>query len=419
MSGLNLLAKKITGVKQVSDQSIDIPEQGLVLEKNNSVGIVKTDHFHFASPPNELILENGEKLGPITIAYETYGKLNDQRSNAVLILHALTGDAHAAGFHEGDEKPGWWDDMIGPCKAFNTNKYFIICSNVLGGCQGTTGPSSVNPKTGKPYGLDFPIISISDMVNVQKHLIDHLKIDRLLSVAGGSMGGMQALEWLTAHPEGLKSSIVIATAAKHSPQQIAFHEVGRQAIMADPHWKDGHYYGGLPPAKGLSVARMIGHITYMSEISMAEKFGRRIGDNEKPHKFSLGFEVEDYLHNRGNNFVKRFDANSYLYITKAIDSFDASRGRALYEAFKGMKAKVLVLAFKSDWLYPASQSREIVKACKLAGVNATYCEIDSTYGHDAFLLEVAEETHLVKYFLQKVFLENEVIGDSQVLQYDI
>jgi homoserine O-acetyltransferase len=257
------------------------------------------------------------------------------------------------------------------------------------------------------------------MVNVQKHLIDHLKIDRLLSVAGGSMGGMQALEWLTAHPEGLKSSIVIATAAKHSPQQIAFHEVGRQAIMADPHWKDGHYYGGLPPAKGLSVARMIGHITYMSEISMAEKFGRRIGDNEKPHKFSLGFEVEDYLHNRGNNFVKRFDANSYLYITKAIDSFDASRGRALYEAFKGMKAKVLVLAFKSDWLYPASQSREIVKACKLAGVNATYCEIDSTYGHDAFLLEVAEETHLVKYFLQKVFLENEVIGDSQVLQYDI
>ena len=298
MSTLNSLAKKINGVAQIPNESV-----------GSSVGMVETCYFHFAHPPNELILESNEKLGPITVAYETYGKLDDQGSNAVLILHALTGDAHAAGFHKGDIKPGWWDEMIGPGKAFDTDKYFIICSNVLGGCKGTTGPSSNNPKTAKPYGLDFPIISVSDMVNVQKNLIDHLKIDRLLSVAGGSMGGMQALEWLTVYPDKLKSAIVIATAAKHSPQQIAFHEVGRQAIMADPHWRDGHYYGGLPPAKGLSLARMIGHITYMSEISMAEKFGRRPGD-EKPHKFSVGSEVEDYLYNRGNHFVKRFDANS-------------------------------------------------------------------------------------------------------------
>jgi homoserine O-acetyltransferase len=256
------------------------------------------------------------------------------------------------------------------------------------------------------------------MVNVQKQLIDHLKIDQLLSVAGGSMGGMQALEWLTAHPERLKSSIVISTAVKHSPQQIAFHEVGRQAIMADPHWKDGCYYDGHPPAKGLAVARMIGHITYMSDISMTKKFGRRSGD-EKPHKFSAGSEVEDYLSNRGNHFVKRFDANSYLHITRAIDSFDVSRGEGLYEAFKGVRAKVLVLAFKSDWLYPASQSKEIVKACKLAGIDTTYCEIDSTYGHDAFLLEVEEETHLVKHFLQKVSFENGLRGENGIMDYEI
>ncbi len=418
MSALRSLSKKKDEVSEESHQNAGALDQSLDTTRSSCVGVVQTKYCHFALPPDEITLESGEKLGPITVAYEAYGKLNDQRSNAILILHALSGDAHAAGFHKGDEKPGWWDDMIGPGKAFDTNKYFIICSNVLGGCKGTTGPNSINPKTGKKYGLDFPVISISDMVNVQKHLIDHLKIDQLLSVAGGSMGGMQALEWLTAYPDKLKSAIVIATAVKHSPQQIAFHEVGRQAIMADPHWKEGHYYGGLPPAKGLSVARMIGHITYMSEISMAEKFGRRPGD-EKPHKFSAGSEVEDYLYNRGNHFVKRFDANSYLYITRAIDSFDASRGRNLYEVFKGIKAKVIVLAFKSDWLYPASQSLEIVRACKLAGIDTTYCEIDSTYGHDAFLLEVEEETHLVKYFLQNVFLENEMTGDGQVLRYDI
>jgi homoserine O-acetyltransferase len=418
MPAVNSLATKTPGARKISKRSVGIRGQPLDSEKNSSVGVVETNHFSFASPPNELSTGSGEKLGPITVAYETYGALNDQRSNAILILHALTGDAHAAGFHEGDKNPGWWDDMIGPGKAFNTDRYFIICSNVLGGCKGTTGPSSINPETGRPYGLDFPIISISDMVNVQEHLIDHLKIDQLLSVAGGSMGGMQALEWLTVHPGRLKSAIIIATAAKHSPQQIAFHEVGRQAIMADPHWKGGHYYGGFAPAKGLSVARMVGHITYMSETSMAEKFGKYLGD-EKLHKFSAGSEVEDYLCNRGNHFVKRFDANSYLYITRAIDSFEASRGKELFEVFKGIKAKVLVLAFKSDWLYPAFQSREIVRACKLTGVDTTYCEIDSTYGHDAFLLEVQEETHLVKHFLRKVAFENGLTGEYGITDYEI
>lgn len=409
MSALNFVSKRI--------DKVAFPGKRFDTETNQGVGVVETKYFHSASPPNELILESGEKLGPITVAYETYGQLNDQRSNAILILHALSGDAHAAGFQKGDEKPGWWDDMIGPGKAFDTDKYFVICSNVLGGCKGTTGPSSVNPGTGKKYGLDFPIVSISDMVHVQKRLIGHLGIDQLLSVAGGSMGGMQALEWLTAHPGRLNSAIVIATATKHSPQQIAFHEVGRQAIMADPLWKNGHYYGGHSPAKGLAVARMIGHITYMSEISMAEKFRRRPGD-AKLHKFSVGSEVEDYLYHRGNHFVKRFDANSYLYITRAIDSFDVSKGKNLYEVFKGIKAKVLVLAFKSDWLYPASQSKEIVKACKLAGVDTTYCEIDSTYGHDAFLLEVEEETHLVKHFLQKASSERGENG-HEVREYAI
>ena len=418
MSLVNSLSNKLGRVSEAPHRNTDAPGQDLDTKVSHRVGVVQTKYFHFALPPDEFILESGEKLGPITVAYETYGTLNDQRSNAILILHALSGDAHAAGFHKGDEKPGWWDDMIGPGRAFDTDKYFIICSNVLGGCKGTTGPSSINPNTGKKYGLDFPIISISDMIDVQKHLIDHLEIDQLLSVVGGSMGGMQALEWLTAHPERLKSAIVIATAAKHSPQQIAFHEVGRQAIMADPHWRDGYYYGGHPPAKGLAVARMIGHITYMSEISMAEKFRRRSVE-EKLHKFSVGSEVEDYLYNRGNHFVKRFDANSYLYITRAIDSFDASKGKNLHEVFKETKAKVLVVAFKSDWLYPASQSKEIVKACKWAGIDTTYCEIDSTYGHDAFLLEVDEETHLVKYFLQKVMVENGVAGENRITEYAI
>lgn len=380
----------------------------------NSVGIVETKYYTFAHPPNELVLDSGGKLGPITLAYETYGKLNEDKSNAILILHALSGDAHAAGYHEGEDKPGWWDDAIGPGKAFDTDIYYVICSNIIGGCKGSTGPSSINPKTGKPYGIDFPIITIKDMVNAQRHLIDYLGIEKLLCVAGGSMGGMQVLQWLVTYPNRIKSAIPIATATKHSPQQIALNEVGRQAIMADPNWNNGNYYGSEIPAKGLALARMVGHITYMSDKSMEEKFGRQRKNGNGSTKFSADFEVEGYLHYRGNNFVKRFDANSYLYITKAMDYFDIAQGRPLYEVFKGIDAKVLVIAFKSDWLYPTYQSLEIAKACKFAGVDATYCEIDSTYGHDAFLLELESETHLIKHFLRKVYHGYEVLDEYEI-----
>lgn len=362
----------------------------------------ETRYFTFAHPPDELTLESGEKLGPITLAYETYGELNQQKSNAALVLHALSGDAHAAGFLKGDATPGWWDNLIGPGKGLDTNKYSVICSNIIGGCKGSTGPSSINPQTGQPYGLDFPIITIGDMMNAQRRLIDHLGIEKLLTVIGGSMGGMHVLQWMVAYPDRICSAIPIATTMKHTPQQIAFNEVGRQAVMADPNWKKGRYYGSSKPAKGLAVARMIGHVTYMSDVSMAEKFGRKFKTNKEADKFGAEFEVEGYLRYRGDNFVKRFDANSYLYITKAIDYFNILNGKNLADIFKGLKAKVLVIAFKSDWLYPAYQSQEIVKACKLAGVDTTYCEINSTYGHDAFLLEVEEETHLIKHFLNTV-----------------
>ncbi|MGD0337143.1 MAG: homoserine O-acetyltransferase [Candidatus Omnitrophota bacterium] len=368
------------------------------------LGIVETQFFTFGSSSDELVLENGEKIGPVTIAYETYGELNSAKSNAILILHALSGDAHAAGFHKGEKIPGWWDNMIGPGRAFDTEKYFVICSNILGGCKGSSGPSSINPKTGKPYGLTFPPITIGDMVNCQRRLIDYLGIKELLSIAGGSMGGMQVLEWLIRYPERIKSAIPIATTLKHSPQQIAFDEVGRQAIIADPHWKSGDYYDGARPVKGLAIARMIGHITYMSDVSMAEKFGRQKKNGSNQTRFSPDFEVEGYLHYRGDNFVNRFDANSYLYITKAMDNFDAGQDRPFHEVLREKKLKALVIAFKSDWLYPAYQSKEIVKEFKLAGLQATYCEIDSTYGHDAFLLEVEEETHLISHFLKKSVL---------------
>ncbi|MDD5120764.1 MAG: homoserine O-acetyltransferase [Candidatus Omnitrophica bacterium] len=375
--------------------------------KNDGVGKVRSQVFTFDS----LKLENAEKLGPVSLAYETYGSLNKDKSNAILIAHALSGDAHAAGVHEGEDNPGWWDEFIGPGRAFDTDRYFVICSNVLGGCKGSTGPASLNPKTSKPFALEFPLITINDIVAAQKRLIDHLGIEKLLSVVGGSMGGQQVLAWLVKYPQSLCSAVPIATTIKHSPQQIAFNEVGRQAIMADAHWKSGNYYEGLPPSKGLAVARMIGHITYMSDKSMAEKFGRAKKGIGEPFKFTADFEVEGYLRYRGDNFVKRFDANSYLYITKAMDNFDASGGKRFEEVLRGTKAKVLVISFKSDWLYPAYQSKEIVKACKLAGVETTYCEIDSTYGHDAFLLEVAEESHLIRHFLKKVFYAYEVTGE--------
>jgi len=366
------------------------------------LGKVETLYYTFGQPPQELMLESGEKLGPITIAYETYGALNRDQSNAILILHALSGDAHAAGYLDGEKNAGWWDDMIGPGKGFDTDKYFIICSNVLGGCKGSTGPSSINPATNQPYALDFPVTGIRDMVNAQEKLIDHLGINRLLAAAGGSMGGMQVLEWMFNHSKRIKSVIPISTALHHSPQQIAFDEVGRQAIMADSRWNNGAYYGGTPPNRGLALARMVGHITYMSDRSMAEKFGRRLKDERNAFKFTANFEVEGYLLHRGKTFVDRFDANSYLYITKAMDYFDALQGENPQVKLRNSGLKVLVIAFKSDWLYPAYQTQEIVRACKLAGLDTTYCEIESEYGHDAFLLEIEEESHLIKHFLERV-----------------
>ena len=371
------------------------------MEEQDFTNVKETENtqpqtYTFAQHPAELILESGEKFGPITLAYETFGQLNKEKSNAILILHALSGDSHVAG------PGGWWENFVGPGKGIDTDKYFVICSNVLGGCRGSTGPSSINPKTSKPYGIDFPIITIGDMVNAQRRLIDYLGIEKLLSVVGGSMGGMQVLQWMVACPDCICSAIPIATTMKHTPQQIAFNEVGRQAVMADSNWRNGDYYGHCIPAKGLAIARMIGHITYMSDASMAEKFGRKIKAERATSKFAAEFEVEGYLRYRGDNFVKRFDANSYLYITKAIDYFNILNGNSLSDIFHGLRAKVLVIAFKSDWLYPAYQSLEIAKACKLAGMDASYCEVNSNYGHDAFLLEIEQEAHLISNFLKSL-----------------
>jgi len=347
---------------------------------------------------DKIVLESGQTLSNVEIAYETYGVLNEKKDNAVYIAHAFTGDAHAAGFYEGDKKPGWWDNMIGPGKAFDTGKYFIICSNILGGCAGSTGPSSVNPSTGKPYALSFPTVTIKDMVDVQKKLIDFLGIKKLLCAAGGSMGGMQVLQWAVSYPDAISSAIPISTVMKHSPQQIAFDEVARQAIVADPKWNGGNYYENESPDEGLSIARMIGHITYMSDKSMEEKFSR----NKKLTKEGkLHFEVESYLHYKGDSFTKRFDANSYLYITNAMDSFDVS-GLNFVRPAKKDDVNFLVISFKSDWLYPSYQSEEIARQLKFKGYDATYIEIKSDYGHDAFLLEFEDETKLIKHFLEKV-----------------
>jgi homoserine O-acetyltransferase len=354
---------------------------------------------------DSISLDGGTTLAPVDVAYETYGTLNAHKTNAILILHAFSGDAHAAGISPETGKPGWWDNMIGPGKAFDTNKYFVICSNILGGCRGTTGPASVNPATGCPYAMSFPVITIRDMVRLQKMLIDRLGIERLLSLSGGSMGGMQALEWAVSYPESVVSTIPIASTARHSAQQIAFNEVGRQAIIADPDWRDGNYYEAQPPARGLAVARMVGHITYMSDDSMREKFGRRLrGKNSFGYDFDVDFEVESYLRYRGHEFVNRFDANSYLYITKAMDYFDLSNGNgSLAAAFERTPARFLVISFSSDWLYPSYQSQEIVRALRSRNVDVAYCELPSNYGHDAFLVDVGEQTELVRGFLASTY----------------
>jgi homoserine O-acetyltransferase len=372
------------------------------MEDPGSVGIVKTRYLTFAEPPQEMVLECGRSLGPITLAYETYGELSPAKDNAVLILHALSGNAHAAGYNQpGERQPGWWDIMIGPGKAFDTREYFVICANVIGGCKGSTGPSSVNPRTGRPYGLTFPMVTIRDMVNTQKVLIDHLGIEQLLCVVGGSMGGMQVLQWVVSYPDRVRLAIPIATTSKLSAQAIAFDEVGRQAIQSDPHWKGGDYYGKPIPRRGLAIARMIGHITYLSERSMHQKFGRKLQDKtEYGYNFLADFQVESYLQYKGDNFVNRFDANSYLYISKAMDYFDLAQPYGtLEQAFSGVKAKFLVISFSSDWLFPSYQSKENVSALRRVGAEAIYTEIQTDYGHDAFLLESEQLSSLITNFL--------------------
>ncbi|SDA40417.1 homoserine O-acetyltransferase MetX [Methanobrevibacter millerae] len=381
----------------------------------DSVGIVETQYFDIDEP---FILESGKTLENITVAYETYGELNSDKSNAILICHALTGDSHAAGWHKGADKPGWWEIVIGPGKILDSEKYFLICSNVLGGCKGTTGPSSINPKTGHEYGIDFPVITIKDMVDVQKVLVDSFGIRQLYAVIGGSMGGMQVIQWAISYPDMMKKAIPIATTARSSPQQIAFNEVGRQAIFSDPCWNGGNYYGtGKIPRNGLSLARMIAHITYLSDESMYLKFGRDLQDKDEiSYDFSLDFQVESYLHHQGESFVKRFDANSYLYITKAVDLFDVAVNNSVVEGFKDVKAKIEVISVDSDWLYPTEQSTEIVAALNANDVEVSFSEIKSSYGHDAFLLEKGQLHYLLSKFLSDTIVEDLMTEDVPTIR---
>jgi len=358
--------------------------------ERNSVGIVKTQTIRLVEADQPLQLDCGKTFAPIDVAYETYGELNEAGDNAILICHALSGDAHVAGYNSPDDKkPGWWEVMVGPGKGIDTNKYFVICSNFLGGCSGTTGPSSTNPATGKPYCLDFPIITIGDMVKVQKLLLDKLGIQNVLAVIGGSIGGMQVLQWAIAYPDFVKSAIPIATTTHLGAQSIAFDTVGRNAILGDANFADGQYHDSRGPDRGLAIARMIGHITYLSEQGMREKFGRQLrGADEYNYDFNSEFAVETYLDYQGQSFVERFDANSYLYITKASDYFDLQKDYgALDKAFANVKCRFLVVSFASDWLFTPAQSSAIVNALIANRKDVSFCDIASPYGHDAFLLE--------------------------------
>jgi len=350
----------------------------------------------------KLRLDCGVELGPFPLAYQTYGELNADKSNAIMVCHALTGDHFVAETHPITGKPGWWDLMVGPGKPLDTNRYFIICANVLGGCLGTVGPKEVDPATGKPYGLDFPVITIGDMVRAQRMLIDHLGIDQLFAVIGGSMGAMQVLDWAARYPERVFAAIPVAGAARHSAQNIAFHEVGRQAIMADPDWHGGDYLShDTKPRRGLAVARMAAHITYLSETALHRKFGRNLQDREAlTFGFDADFQVESYLRHQGITFVERFDANSYLYITRAMDYFDlAAEFGSLPAAFENTPVRFCVVSFTSDWLFPTSESRAVVHALNAAAANVSFVEIDSDKGHDAFLLDEPEFREVLGGFL--------------------
>jgi homoserine O-acetyltransferase len=350
-----------------------------------------------------LKLDAGVELAPFQIAYQTYGTLNVARTNAVLVCHALTGDQHVANVHPLTRKPGWWETMVGPGKPIDTERYFVISPNVVGACMGTTGPASLDPKTGQVYGLDFPVITIRDMVRAQAMLLDRLGIETLFSVAGGSMGGMQVLQWAASYPERVFSALPLATGTRHSAQNIAFHEVGRQAVMADPEWKGGRYFAaGTRPHRGLAVARMGAHITYLSDAALHRKFGRKFQDRENPtFSFDADFEVESYLRHQGSTFVERFDANSYLYLTRAMDYFDlaADYGGVLANAFRGTPTRFCVVSFTSDWLFPTSDSRATVHALNASGARVSFAEIVTDKGHDAFLLDEPELFAIVRGFL--------------------
>lgn len=383
------------------------------IEPNNhvgSVGIVEKQYFTFAQPPEQLTLESGEKLGPITLAYETYGSLSPEKDNAILITHAFSGDSHVAGNYQDDEdgtKPGWWDFMVGPGKGIDTDKYFVICSNILGSCMGSTGPSSINPETDKPYSLDFPLVTIGDMVTAQKYLIEHMGISKLHAIIGGSVGGMQILEWCVRFPEMVRAAIPIATTMRHSALAIAFNEVARQSIMADPNWNKGDYYDGAPPDLGLAIARMIGHVTYLSDEAMRKKFGRKLQGKEAfSFGFDVDFQVESYLRYQGNKFVQRFDANSLLYITKAADYFDLVDRKEYSLPTTNLNnehnIKYLVVSFSSDWLYPTYQLKDLVKTLKRTGQNVSFCEIEADCGHDAFLISDERFSNLMRGFIDGI-----------------
>ena len=379
-----------------------LPDAGV-----GEVGIVRYQDFECKEA---LVLQSGASLPSFTIRYETYGRLNKEHSNAILVCHALTGDHHAAGVYGlRDRKPGWWNIMIGPGKPIDTNKYFVVVSNCLGGCQGSTGPSSTNPATGKPYGLDFPLLSISDMVAAQKRLVDFLEIPKLHCLVGGSMGGMQVLQWMIDYPGFVKKALPMATTARQSAQAIAFNEVGRSAIMQDPEWENGDYPIGKGPHVGLAIARMMAHITYLSEESMENRFGRMKKtlakaaaekQNVGRAQFDVEFEVESYLRYQGKSFVDRFDANTYLYFTKALDRFDLHQPSGkLDDAFKDVQAETLVIGFSSDWLFPPEKNREIVYALLRNCKYVSYAQVAMSRGHDSFLVDAPELFELVQNFL--------------------
>jgi homoserine O-acetyltransferase len=351
-------------------------------------------------------LDAGRSLAPVTVAYMTYGTLNPTKSNVVLVCHALTGDQFAASASPITGKPGWWDVMVGPGKPIDTDRYFVVCSNILGGCMGSTGPAEIDPTTGKPFGLTFPLVTVRDMVRAQAMLLDALGIDKILCVIGGSLGGMQVLQWAASYPERVISAVPIATAARHSAQNIAFHEVGRQAIMADPDWKGGAYQlSAAQPSKGLAVARMAAHITYLSETALQRKFGRNLQNRQSvSFEFRPDFQIESYLHHQGMTFVDRFDANSYLYITRAMDYFDlaADYDGVLANAFRGSKTRFCIISFTSDWLFPTAENKLVAHALNAAAANVSFVEIETDRGHDAFLLDEPEMFAAVRGFLSSV-----------------